>query len=125
MLVDFDEIIQYLGVTAVQPFYESLALLLHRIPEPGNHCVHQREIRAGVGKRLQKLGDEGRPPRPPPGLNCAYGPNPHPERCRGLLAAILGVSQYQGYAKNAYPWLISWHRSAVPTRLFFNNTPVL
>ena len=49
--------------------------------------------------------------------------------CRGLLArcrgAFLGAPQYQGYAKTAYPWLISSHRSAVPKRLSFSDTPVL
>jgi hypothetical protein len=35
-------------------------------------------------------------------------------------------SLYQGYAKNAYPWLISYHRSAVQTssNLHIGNDPL-
>ena len=39
--------------------------------------------------------------------------------CRRFLAPCPGCDRmliaylFQGYAKNAYPWLSSWHRSAV------------
>ena len=32
---------------------------------------------------------------------------------------------FQGYAKNAYPWLESWHRSAVRLRLMAVSTTLL
>ena len=36
-----------------------------------------------------------------------------------------GRSSYQGYAKNAYPWLSSLHRSAVILHQKSNCTPIL
>src|SRR5437867_6282848 len=55
-------------------------------------------------------------------LDCLTHYEPHPERVSRIPRTLFRVRfllafSYQGYAKNAHPWLISLHRSAVDLHL--------